>query len=492
MSEETPADGAVPNGGSEPTGAQTPPGETPEASAAAPAETPAAPAAPPDGPDAAPQARPYTRGRRVLVGFVIGLATLLGILAILSVWVNRLMLNPDNWANTSTQLLQNPDIRSATSNYIVDQIYQNVDVAQLIQSGLPPRLDPLAAPVAGALRNAAVKVVDFALERPRVQDLWTAANRAADQTFVTIVEGGKGPVGVQQGTVTLDLASIIDNVAARLGLPPDLGAKLPPSVGHMTIIHSDQLKFVQNIGSAIKGLALILTILVPLLYLLAILLARNHRRKTLMTCGFAIVFAGAVALFARHLLQTQITNSLVHDATNRPAVSATLAIGTSMITEIAGAFIFVGLVSIAAAWFAGPARLATEGRRAIAPYLRDNPVGAFAVTVGVMVLVFIWNPIPATGKPAGMIVFLALALFGTELLRRQTAEEFPDARAGEAGAAFRGWLEARRHHDASNGASPGGQTLPDQLERLHGLLDKGAISQDEYDSAKANLLKTSA
>ncbi len=43
-----------------------------------------------------------------------------------------------------------------------------------------------------------------------------------------------------------------------------------------------------------------------------------------------------------------------------------------------------------------------------------------------MLLIFIWGPIPATHKPAGIIVFLGLALFGTEVLRRQTATEFPD------------------------------------------------------------------
>ncbi len=44
-----------------------------------------------------------------------------------------------------------------------------------------------------------------------------------------------------------------------------------------------------------------------------------------------------------------------------------------------------------------------------------------------MALIFIWDPIPATGKAAGIIVFLALAYLGTYVLRHQTAEEFPDA-----------------------------------------------------------------
>ena len=74
----------------------------------------------------------------------------------------------------------------------------------------------------------------------------------------------------------------------------------------------------------------------------------------------------------------------------------------------------------------GPARLAVKGRRAIAPFLREQPEWTFGIVSFIMLLIFIWGPIPATHKPAGIIVFLALALFGTEVLRRQTALEFPD------------------------------------------------------------------
>ena len=96
-----------------------------------------------------------------------------------------------------------------------------------------------------------------------------------------------------------------------------------------------------------------------------------------------------------------------------------------MLREIAGAFVIVGIPLILAAWFAGPARLAVRGRQAIAPFLREQPGLTFAITGAIMLLIFIWHPIHATGTPAGIIVFLALAFFGTEVLRRQTAREFP-------------------------------------------------------------------
>jgi Short C-terminal domain len=407
-----------------------------------------------------------------------------------SVYANRLLFSPDNWADTSTRLLQNSTIRNETANYVVDQLYANVNVAGLLKSGLPPRLTPLAGPAAGALRNAAVQGVELALTRPRVQTLWANANRAADQTFVAIVNGGKRAVKVNSGAVTLNLASIVDTVAARLGLPANLGAKLPASVANLTVFKSNQLRYVQNGGKAVKGLALWLTILVPLLYALAIFLARTHRRRTLMTVGFAIAFAGMVGWAGRSILQSQVTNGLVSDASLRPAVHAVLVIATGLLGQIIGAFILVGLVVVAAAWFAGPARVCVAGRRAIAPFLRGQPAASFAITAAVMVLIFIWNPIPATGTPVGIIVFLALALLATDMLRRQTVVEFPDARPGDATNAMRARLEARRQRRHRNQGSAPNAPLSDQLERLAGLRDRGEITAEEYNTAKATLLTT--
>ena len=112
--------------------------------------------------------------------------------------------------------------------------------------------------------------------------------------------------------------------------------------------------------------------------------------------------------FGRNILETQITNSLTDDATLRPAIRATIGIGTQLLTEVAGAVVFVGVILVICAWFAGPARLPRICREAIAPFLRENPWGTFAITLGLLALLFIWDPIPATGKPAGIITFTVL------------------------------------------------------------------------------------
>ena len=385
-----------------------------------------------------------TRGRLILVDAIVAVATLLLVVGIFSIWANRLLFSPDNWSNTSTQLLQNQNIRSSTANYVVDQIYANVDVAGLIRSGLPPQLQALAAPAAGAVRNLAVQGVELALTRPRVQSLWATANRAADQAFIYVVNGGKGAVGINQGVVTLNLGSIVDNVANRLGLPPNLGAKLPANIANLTVLKSKQIKFVQDGGKAIKGLALWLSIIVPLLYILAIFLARGHRRRTLMTVGFAGVLAGVIVLLGRSIMQSQIPGSLTNEASLKPTIEAVISISTQLLSQVAGAVIFIGVPLVIAAWFGGPARPAVASRRAISPWLREHAGESYALTLAVMVIIFIWDPIPATGKPIGIIVLTALALLGMYVLRAQTAREFPDTKSGETMARIRARTDAMR------------------------------------------------
>jgi hypothetical protein len=380
------------------------------------------------GSERVPAAPAVSRARRIWVRVIVWGTSLLAVIAIFAVWADRQMLNPQNWSHTSTKLLQNPAIREATSNYLVDQLYANVNVEQELKSKLPSQLAPLAGPVAGALRGLATEVAQRALASPRVQEAWKAANRAADQSFVTIVNGGKGALTVTHGEVSLDLAPIVANMTARLGLP-NVSSKLPPSVAHLKILRSSQIKTVQDAGKALKGLALLLTIVVPLLYALAILLARGFRRRILMNVGIAAIVVGLLVFIGREILITQVTDSLVKTEAVRPAANAALSIGTSMLTEVAGAFIVVGTPLVAAAWFAGPARLAVRGREALAPFLRERPEWTYGIVAGIMALIFIWQPIPSTGKLAGILVYLALAFLGTYVLRRQTENEFPPAMA---------------------------------------------------------------
>ncbi len=151
---------------------------------------------------------------------------------------------------------------------------------------------------------------------------------------------------------------------------------------------------------------------------------------------------------------------------------------------------FIGIVLVAAAWFAGPARPAYATRHAISPFLREQAVATYGIVLGILVLLFIWNPIPATGKPLGILVFTVLALLGTYILIGQTAREFPDAPSGAATQAIRARMASARsrRQQPGNPHTPNAPSTSEQLSQLADLRDRGAISPDEYQAAKEKLL----
>src|SRR5213596_3693868 len=68
--------------------------------------------------------------RRWAPWVLVVLAAIIGLVSALNIWVKRQALSDENWANASSKLLENDEIRNAISVYIVDQIYANVDVSQ--------------------------------------------------------------------------------------------------------------------------------------------------------------------------------------------------------------------------------------------------------------------------------------------------------------------------------------------------------------------------
>ena len=372
---------------------------------------------------------------RIWVRVILVIATILAIFSIFAIWANRQLMNPTNWAKTSTALLQKQTIRTAVSGYLIDQLYANVNVEGELKSGLPPQLAPLAGPVSGALHNLAEQGAEKALEAPRAQAAWENANRAADQALVTIVKGGGSRVQINGGTVSLNLHQIVADLADRLGLPPAVAEKLPPSVANLKIVTSSQLGLVRTLAKTLHALAVVLLIVTLALYTLAMFLSRGYRRRTLILVGSSLVFAGLLVILGRKIGQGQLVSAITHDASIEPAANDAYSVATSLLVQVASASIIIGIPVILAGWLAGPARWAVAARRFLAPHFRTHPGLPYWIAAGLLVLVFIWGPIPATRNPLEMLIFTILALVGAHVLRGQIAEEFPDrGTSGAAGA----------------------------------------------------------
>jgi hypothetical protein len=425
------------------------------------------------------------RGRRYAVRALLCGATVLAVVAIFAVWANRQVLDADNWADTSSAMLDNSAIRTQVSGYLVDEVYANVDVGGEIAHALPPRLKPIAGPATSGLRDLAQRTTYTALGRPRVQETWQQANRITAQQFINIAEGNSKLVTSQGNAVILDVRSLVIDLIARLGLPRSLGDKIPPEAGHITIMSSSQVSTAKNAVSWLKGLGAVVPALAIGVLALAVYLARGRRRETLFIAGLDLIAAGLLVLVVRNIAGGYVVDQLSSTDAVRPAAEAAWSIGTRMLHDVAQATVVIGIPAVAAAWVAGPYRPAVALRRAAAPTLRDRPTLAYSLVAVALLLVIAWAPIPATRMLIPVLVMIVLAFAGLAALRRQVAAEFPEAEPGSARAAAMRAMHAVR--SARGRPEPAPQPL-DQLERLASLHDHGVLSDEEFAAQKTVVL----
>jgi len=423
--------------------------------------------------------KPASRHPRIVAALLV-LATLIAFLGIFSIWVNRQALNTDNWVSTSDKLLRNEEVQTQLSNYLAEQLFENVDLQAELEETLPPRLAPLAGPAAGALHQLAPQVAQRALSSPKFESLWSDANRAAHETLLKIVDGGGSTVSTNGGEVVLDLNSLLTQIGGQLG--GSLASKVPADAGKLTILKSDQLSTAQDVVSLIRHLPIVLTLLAFVLYALAIYLAGPRRREALRGVGFSFLIAGVLVLVLRHFGGSAVTGALAKSDSVKPAVDAVWSIATSLLVTVAVSAITFGILLAIGAWLAGPTRLATNLRRDAAPYLRERVGTTYSVVALVFLALILWAPVVAFHKLIGLLILAALMVIGTELLRRQAAAEFPDATFGGLGDRVRGSVPGRAAR------APKAETKIDKIERLSELKEKGALTEQEFESAKAEVL----
>jgi hypothetical protein len=364
------------------------------------------------------------RGRSWLVWSLVVLSTVLLLVASMTVWTKRQLLNTDAWTDSASQLLADDQIRGLLSSRIADLLNQRVDVQAQLEERLPPRAQSAAPAVAAALESATARVVDTFLSTARAQTLWENINRRAHKAIVNVLEGkDAGPISTANGNVVLDLRPMIAQIATRLGIEDRLKQGADPKTGEIVILRSDQLDAAQTAVKVFRFLTVFLVIAVLVLYAVAVYLAHPRRRIVLAGVGTSLLLCGLILAIVRRIAGNLIVDSLVKVEANKPAVLTAWVVETNLLRDIAIALIAYGILTILGAFLAGPSRPATAIRRAAAPTLKEHPALVYAGAAVLFLIVIAWGPTAATRQLVGALILAALFFGGLEVWRRQAIRE---------------------------------------------------------------------
>ena len=420
-----------------------------------------------------------------LVKALVILASAILVIACFSAWAERQALTTDDWVKTSGRLLENDAIQKALANYAVDQLYANVDVEAELDKALPKQFKGVSGPASTGLRSLATSGAERVIATDRFQQAWQNANRAAHQTLIGIIEDKGDVVSTSGGEVTLDLGPLITQVADQLGLGKGLADQIPPDVGELKIISSNELGLAQTIAKLIRGLALVTSLLSLGLFALAIYLSRGYRWMTVLSIGIGLILVGIVVLILREVAGNVLVDQLATESA-KPAAEATWSIGTSLLASIARSVIVYGIFFLIAAWLASPHPSSVATRRALTPVLRDYPAWVWSV-FGVIAIVYVLTGVDSTRATLMRVILIALAGVGVFQLRRLSIAEFPDAKMSDVPTRVRTRAASMWQGRQRAPTEPQDRKL-ERLERLAALRDGGALSDEEFEAEKSALM----
>jgi len=447
--------------------------------------------------EAAPPS-PEKRGRgsvwwAVSSAILITLACVLAPLSVASVWASSELSDTEQYVETVAPLADDPAVQDALAAEITTTIFENLDVEELTSEALatiaaqpdvPPRvaaaLPALATPIANGVQSFTRDQVDSLLASPQFAQLWAEVNRVAHEQVVKLLEGNQGgAVSAQDGTITLNLAPIIEEVKTRLVAQGfDLANNIPAVDKSFVLAESDAITDAQGFYSLLNTLGIWLPIVALALFAVGVALARD-RRRALLKGGLGIAAAMVVLGVALTLVRMWYVETTPAGILTPEAAGSVFDTLVRFLRTGIRALAVLGLVVALAAFLTGPSTAAVKtraslergigtaregaesagwntGRVGIWTYAHRRALRISVVIAGGLVLMFWTQPTAWVVVTIALLVVLALAV--VEFLGRPPAEPAGAAPA-EAAAAEEPALPRQmpRTQAEASATAPGGE-----------------------------------
>lgn len=344
------------------------------------------------------------------------LATLLCVVAALGAWADRQLLDTDEFTSASVALLQDPAIQSTTAAYLSDQLIDGPAVADDLRAALPPRLAPLAGPLAAGAGELAERTVKRLMRSGAFQSLWERSTRLLHAQVEAVIEDGDGPLA-RRGVV-LDLRPQLGVLAQRLGVR---GAATGDKAT-VKVLRGDQLDTVRQAVDALRAVRWI-SALLAIVALAATVSVWPDRARGLVVAGTVLVIGALILLVVRRVAGRELVSAITDDGAAADAARATWPVLTGLLAQIAGTGIVLGALCVVGGWLAGATSWAGRARRALSPAVVGHPEVAYGVVLTAIVALLAAGLLPAASRPLAIVLYLVLAGAGVWALRRQIARE---------------------------------------------------------------------
>lgn len=284
--------------------------------------------------------------RAAIVVVLAGLAGGLLVASNILFWTGRTLIDNTRYTNAVESLIQQPAVQTKIADKTTQAIFDQVNVAQLLEETLPPRAQFAAPSLAGQVESYTNDKAKEVVASPEFQEVWVSANSKAHQKFIDFLRNYEG-----DGTIDLDdvYARLADNLKdSKLSFLTNV--QLPDKIGSIQVIDAPNLQkahwLVANFDSL--RLAAILTFL--LLSILVVVLARN-RRRVAVRLGLLFASLMFVSLIAGRIAREIIAGDVSPD-NKQVFLEAWQALLQPLVLQTS-VLLMLGLIVAFVAWVTG-------------------------------------------------------------------------------------------------------------------------------------------
>ena len=251
-----------------------------------------------------PQDTSRHTGRKFAIGTLIVLGLILLAVGNLAFWARFTLLNTNGWVAAVGPLSKDATVSGILSQYVVGELFAQVDVEQSLAETLPPKLQMFSAPLAVGVQQFADDAVSKLIQSDAFNTVWVGVNRAGHTAIIAVLKGEGDKLYMQDGQLTLDLSDVYNFVENKFGLT-DLDLVPAASGGKLVLLESQRVAYLQEIVSNLNTFGLLL----PLLGILAFVAAwfvSLWRIETLIWIGIVLALTMLVSLIVFSLVRSNI------------------------------------------------------------------------------------------------------------------------------------------------------------------------------------------
>jgi hypothetical protein len=311
-----------------------------------------------------------------VAGLCIVVAGILVPLSVASVWARSQVTDTNRYVDTVTPLASDPGVQAAVTTQISNQVFTYINVDDLANQVfsrlgdrgiLPPvltdQLKALEVPIVNGIKGFITTEIAKFVASPEFATAWSQANRVAHEQLVATLTG-EGPSGVSiaNGKVSVNLATVINAVKAKLVASGfGLASNIPDVNATFTIFSSPDIGKVQTGYNLLNKIGVWLPIIALILLALGVYIARSHR-KALMWAGITVFVSAGLLAIGLALGRTAYLNAVTGDVLPRDVAASIFDTVVRFLRDGIRSTALIGLIVAVAAFLVGPSVTATRTR----------------------------------------------------------------------------------------------------------------------------------